>query len=264
MEKDFVMSTPMTLGWIQEYVNFNLLSVSYNSIGVCSGYRVTIATAMNVAFKMWSGGGSTSNTGSIAGGGSAYIYGEIALNVNDVLQVFEGSKGINGGGGSASALILNGTLIVVCGAGGGAGYSDASNKGRGGAGGLVGQKGEGGTYSGYGATQSADGAAGFTNCTAGSNGNGGNGSGTTKCNIMTGHKVGGLGDIGGGGGAGYYGGGGGSRRGGGGGSSWVHPILVTNAVNTGGNYEVPGNSSDSDRGTAGSSDQNGFVKIWII
>jgi len=131
-------------------------------------------------------------------------------------------------------------------------------------GGTTGQAGDG-LAGGAGGTQSGPGigvSGGRRTGASGSGRNGGQlGTGSAATRTATGFGTGGAGalnagDAGsGGGGAGYWGGaeGGGDSGGfgGGGGSGYFDSSLVSNATLYQGNYEVPGNSSDTNRGTAG-------------
>lgn len=191
--------------------------------------------------KAWGGGGGS---GFDVGGGGGYASSVLSLTPGESVSIKVGGGGGNqavgawpnggngtwdhagAGGGSTKVTALSGFVD----ASGGGGSSEYSAGGAGG--GLTGIAGESagdGTGGGAG-TQSAGGAvgAGDSGGTSGSLGLGGNGS-----------------PYGGGGGGGFYGGGGGGHiGGGGGGSSWGDTV-------TAGSGATPGNSTDTDRGTAG-------------
>ena len=214
---------------------------------------------------MWAGGGGSgrySSPGSYVSGASGHVIFEIDLVAGDTLSIEVGGGGqagrsspvaegglggwpdggygvrgdeYPGGGGGSSRVYLNGTLLAVCGAGGGSGgFVNGGSAGAGG--GEVGQSsstGDGGT----GGTQTAGGVDASSPSTAAKQG---------------GYLKGGLGgvaadrftsssDDGGGGGGGYYGGGGGGGdgRSGGGGSSWVNVAATAAWLTLAGDRAVP-------------------------
>lgn len=227
------------------------------------------AGVCSVNIQCFGGQGGFNGNGQAGGlGGSAS--GTLAVSPGQVLYVYVGASGQNGGynggglgggawaggkGGGASDVRINGTtladrIIVAGGGGGNAGYSLGYGGWMGGAGGAGGGlSGDPGTQNpgnqpypggGGGGTQSAGGAIGTTGNlngyvppTPGQLGVGGNGAG----------ESGNSGDCGnaGGGGGGYYGGGGGGYNncgggGGGGGSSYTGGVtsgLTSTGVRSG-------------------------------
>jgi len=210
-------------------------------------------TSITVDVKGAAGGTVVGGSGTSIGGQGGRIQGTIAVTPGNTIYVNVGEMGGNSGtssaggfngggnggsvtycagGGGASDLRLNGTLLsdrIFVGAGGGGSgtncWGNGDNGGNGG--GLIGAPGcqcsscVGGTpsYPGAGGTQAAGGLLGNDQgqgCTqSGTLGIGGNGACT----------------YGGGGGGGYYGGGGAGYGGGGGGSNYFSP-LATGVVNT--------------------------------
>lgn len=200
---------------------------------------------------VWAGGGGSgrySSPGSAVSGASGHVVFLLDLVAGDRLTIEVGGGGqpgrsspvaegglggwpdggygtrgdtYCGGGGGSSRVYKNGTLIAVCGAGGGCGgYGTGGSAGAGG--GEVGQDAE--NTGGTGGTQTAGGV---------------DSNATTVAAKKGGYLQGGLGgvaadrftsvtDDGGGGGGGYYGGGGGGGdgRSGGGGSSWISPVAT--------------------------------------
>jgi len=244
-------------------------------------WTMTTTSTKTFNIKMWGAGGGKSvvaffNPSINYGGGGGYISGDVTIPAGTYkLRIgggglATGAGGYNGGGtggtwvggtmaagggGSTGIYLTNvahdSVVMIAAGGGGGAG-NDNGPIGRGGAGGgNTGQNGTSGSgdTSGKGGTQIAGGAAG----TGGNLGQAGD-----ALQGGFGGIRGPSGSAGGGGGGGYYGGGGGSGTtntegagGGGGGSSFANTIFVANITSTTGNYEIPGNNSDSDRGTAG-------------
>ncbi len=240
------------------------------------------------------GGRNTANTGG-DGGAGAYATTSLSVTPGETLHVTVGSGGGGGGGSSSSGAGGGGggftridrggtTLIVAAGGagGGGGGRTTGAGAAGGGGGDTTGQDGD--SYS------SAGGGGGAGGATGGSGGTGGRNSGSSGSSLLGGDGAdgrssqgndggesnggtpgggaGGARDIvnyyagGGGGGGGYAGGGGGSDNytsayaaaGGGGGSSYTTGSggSMSAAV-----YTTPGNSTDSDRGTAGDSGGGG-------
>lgn len=212
---------------------------------------------------MWAGGGGAGrhSTGGATSGASGHVTVDIDLVAGDTLTIEvggggqpgksspvaegglggwpDGGFGVRGdthpgGGGGSSRLYKNGTLVAVCGAGGGsAGYSGGGSAGAGG--GEVGQSatingGTGGTQTGGGFDRNAP----TVLLKQGGYLQGARGGAAADRFVSSS-------DDGGGGGGGYYGGGGGGGDGqsGGGGSSWVNTALVAGSVNLPGNYAVP-------------------------
>jgi len=245
---------------------------AYNS---CTTSYVVPAGVTSLSVKMWGAGGgdlSAYYPGNYGGAGGC-VTGVIPVTPLETLTLVTGVGAGNGfiracgnagygayftnqgaQGGGASWIFRGSTPLMVAGGGGGAPQGNGSGKG-GGGGGLTAQAGATGTNParhGQGGTQSAGGAGGAGNPGAynglpGSYLQGGDG-------VLV-SNVGGLGGSGGGGG--YYGGGGGgsdtaylSGGAGGGGSSYTDSS-VTSVVHYPANYNVPGNSSDPDRGVAG-------------
>lgn len=234
-------------------------------LNITSGsYTIIPTNGLTVNMKMWGQGGAGGQNGgssiSYASGAGAALVGTITL-VKDQpyhLTFFGGGAAnatVNSRGGNASGMFLGTSAIfdnsiAIAAGGGGAGYDDGGRGDVGGAGGYpAGENGAGySTAFGGGATQSAGGAAGTasTNGTAGSALRGGEGA-------FNGTQYGG-----GGGGGGYYGGGGAGIQsawagaGGGGGSSYTNPAYVTGVTHYSGANINAGNSSDPDRGLAGS------------
>ncbi|GIV27289.1 MAG: hypothetical protein KatS3mg027_1103 [Bacteroidia bacterium] len=202
------------------------------TINVNPGDNITIYTG--------GGGGGGANGGNAPGGIGGWGYGNGGNGGNSGPS---GGSGAGGGGGGASAVLVNGNVVVVAGGGGGSGGA--------------------GCGSGCGCTNGASGVGG-----AGGGSNGGNGvSGATggisgasgTPNGQNGQNKGGDGAGGGGGGGGYNGGGGGtvascdgSAGGGGGGNSYCNGI--------GCNLITGGGASGGAPGSAGA---NGTVQITI-
>ena len=236
--------------------------LTYSTAGSSSSFTIPVGTTKVVA-KLWSGaggGGGAGNGGTennlvATGGAGAFIQATIDVSPGDTLtvEVAQGgpggqaatSYGAGGGsGGGLSGLKLNGSYVLISGAGAGGGGYYGGEGGSGGSGGLNGENGDQNSDAdqnpGTGGTTSAGGTAGTGNWvgTDGSQYQGGTGG------LRAGGQVAG-GDIGGGaavtkgsagsggsgaggGGSGYYGGGGGAgggslptrgAAGGGGGSS---------------------------------------------
>ena len=234
-------------------------------LNITSGsYTIIPTNGLTVNMKMWGQGGAGGQNGgssiSYASGAGAALIGTVSL-VKDqsyFLTFFGGgntTSSFNANGGNASGMFLGTSAIfansiAIAAGGGGAGYDDGGRGDAGGAGGYpAGENGAGySTTAGAGATQSAGGASspGFTYPgTPGTALRGGSGGSATTYG-------------GGGGGGGYYGGGGGGLQsawaggGGGGGSSYTNPAYVTGVTHYSGANINAGNSSDPDRGLAGS------------
>lgn len=236
-------------------------------------WTLTPTNNFSTVTKIWGGGGgvptyAASNYGGAGGAAAGTI--SFTSGTSYDLIVGQGGAGVaanrNAGGAGAGSGIqfTTGSVPILVAGGGGGGYSSAGRR-AGAGGGSEGQAGDG-AAGGLGGTQSGPGigrSGGRRTGASGSGRNGGQlGTGTAATRTSTGFGTGGAGaynggDAGsGGGGSGYYGGaeGGGDSGGfgGGGGSGYYNPTYVSSATLYQGNYEIPGNSSDADRGTAGS------------
>jgi hypothetical protein len=239
----------------------------------------TVPTGVtSIVTKIWGGGGAGGAGGTAAaggnGGGAGYATATLAVTPGEVLNIYVG------GGGSGGSFVAGGG-----GAGGGGRNTAGQTGGVGGAGGgTTGTTGgsAGGTAplptGGVFGTQSGGGAGGTGGFCAGQaggsldGGNGADGRSSGGCTTGSGPGVGAAGGGfltgggsgggvtvaaragGGGGGSGYFGGGGGADStaitgagGGGGGSSYYTGSGSTSS----GTNQTPGNSGDTDRGTAG-------------
>lgn len=250
-------------------------------------YTVTFGSSYNKVVKMWGSGGrpaSAGNNGWGNGGAAGAATGNIsfvggstykfrvpeggALGTAPALAYGAGngggvsSCGTAGSGGGYAGIFLSSVTqanAVMMAGGGGGGASSRGDclggrEGLGG-GGSSGQSNPNTSYYGSSGTQSAGGA--------------GQGGGTAGAALQGGNGTGG----GAGGAGGYYGGGGGGPHGdggggGGGGSGYFNPSLVASATLYQGSYTTPGNNSDSDRGSAGTSGTTGSTpgngKILLI
>lgn len=233
-----------------------------------------------VTIKMWGAGGGTGHPYGPVGGAGGYATGTFTFASGTTLIVRVGGAGIYvqkssgtnaggwpgggisgnansnsqgaGGGGGYSGVFVSTTPVLIAGAGGGCGYFDTQGGAGGGSSGQTAVPRSGYTAS-TGGTQSAGGTTGSPYSGQSGNGSslqggpGSNGSDTTS----------------GGGGGGYYGGGGGgySSSGGGGSGFATTNYSATGTTLTAGSYTTPGNSSDSDRGTAGNPQVNGKLII---
>ncbi len=251
----------------------------------------------SITVKAWGagggGGGAGRSSNGGAGGGSGFTQTTLSVTPGETLDVKIGgtggggggssNSGTGGGGGGYSSIARSSTQLIVAAGGaggGGGGYTAGNVGGYGGAGG--GSTGENGGASGTsnggsGGTSGSGGAAGTGGLnvgTAGSSLTGGlGGDGRSSAGADGGANNGGInggGDGGvlgtnysgaGGGGAGYYGGGGGAgstyrtgASGGGGGSSYT---TGSGSTNTAGSGSTPGNSSDTDRNSAGGGGSGG-------
>jgi hypothetical protein len=237
-------------------------------------WTVVPISNFNTTVKMWGAGGArgysyrdsiTSTNDQGAGGAGGYSTANIAIqNGNSyIVQVgqggirtntassgatylaggVQGSYGGTQGGGYSGIFITSvsqaNALLMAGGGGGGSQGGFSSNAGAGG--GDSGQNSAGGNQGGNGGSQSAGGgAAAYNGPTGGSALTGG-----------LGKSQSGEASLGAGGG-GYWGGGGGNVGGGGGGSGRIGTnASVTSGTTTAGAADVPGNSSDADRGGAG-------------
>lgn len=238
-----------------------MATTAFTFVGAAQSFVAPSTKRYRVA--MWAGAGGAgrySASGSTSGA-SGHVVLEVDLVAGDTLSVEvggggqpgkstpvaegglggwpDGGFGVRGdthpgGGGGSSRVYLNGSLLAVCGAGGGSGgYSPGGSAGAGG--GEVGQSatlngGTGGTQT----TGGFDRNAATVVAKQGSYLQGGQGGAAADRFVSSS-------DDGGGGGGGYYGGGGGGGDGqsGGGGSSWVNAALVAAWVTIPGFYDVP-------------------------
>ena len=262
----------------------------------CGGYSFTPNTTFTAMVKCWGGGGGGSinqgvNIRSYGGGGGYYdavVVFEAGITYTLSVGCGGGASGsgrtAGGGGGGTAVLRVTGGSVYMLGAGGGGGGGVSDTGGsQGGAGGgdngSYGSAGGGGTGGG-GGSQSAAGAGGTGvrhSGSAGSGRNGGAGFGSAATSGGSGTGPGGVGGYngsdngGGGGGGGYFGGGGGGGDaggdGGGGGSGSANLTYVYNHYGLTGSGSTPGNSGDTDRGTAGQGGTNNTAgtagKIYI-
>lgn len=233
--------------------------------------------------KMWGGGGGGGAPGS--GGGGAFVKADLSVSSGDKIEVRVGCGGPKkAGGAGASYVFLNSRVVLVAAGGGGGGVDGCSGcskdndieAGAGGAGGPVGGKGQDGRVNndgntgsegGKGGTQTAGGAGGISNdhssydeCHSNGFPGAANQGGYNHAHCKRGYAAKyqkpsclGIGDgAGGGGGSGWYGGGSGAAKwtysggGGGGGSSYASPDVARDVYSEGGNWAVPGGTSDPD------------------
>lgn len=260
-------------------------------------YYFTPYVDMNVLVKMWGGAGGTcqiSNGG--WGGAGGYAEGELTLYSTDTYVIVVGGGGTGGnfngggGGGGYSGLFLSSisqanAYLIAGGGGGGIGDNGASYLGGAGGGGSSGVDGLGwrtttNFVGGKGGTQIAGGAIGNGDISSATPGSALQGGSTGNANVSGGYGGGGNGSQnygydGGGGGGGYYGGGAGGsgtssgKNFGGGGSGYYKSGTVLYGTLISGYYTTPGNTSDTDRGTAGSpvngsTGNPGKVIMWKI
>lgn len=237
---------------------------------------VTVPASCDTAtVKSWGGGGGGMSN---IGGGGGYAGATLSVTPGATFTMRVGAGGAlgtvcyntcggdaypAGWGGGMTEVLYNGTSITIAGGGGGAGGRGSSSVGAAGGagGGLAGLNG-GNAYGagGLSGTQTAGGGA-SSGAIAGAALKGGYGSEVTTPAWNYGGgavaMVGWAGNgTGGGGGGGWFGGGGGARGGaynGGGGGGGGSGHLGTGVVGTltAGSGAVPGNSTDSARGTAG-------------
>jgi hypothetical protein len=237
------------------------------------------------------GGGGGSAAAGGTGGGSGYINATMTVTPGETLNLYVGggggagvrnTAGGGGGGGGYSSIYRGATALAVVAGGGGGGGGNSAAARTGGAGGAGGAAPGGASAGGTGTTVTggsvgttsggAAGTGGANNGTAGTSLTGGLGAngtagatdgGAANGGVATGGAAGSVTTTtyaaGGGGGSGWFGGGGGGGTnvaitsggsGGGGGSSYTDPG-DTSVTNTPGAAQSPGNSGDSDRGTAG-------------
>ena len=235
-------------------------------------YTITPTSNMNINAKMWGAGGSSNSGNTYSGGAGGYASGTIALTGGTSYKVRVGSptgggSGGSGAGGGYSGIFVtsetHANSVIIAGGGGGGANRYSVDQVQAAGGGASGQTG------GY--VSSPAGGGGGTQTAGGT----GSSAGTSRAGTDGSALTGGVGNSagsygGGGGGSGYYGGGGGASRVGGdggnngcggGGSGYIGHSSVSNGVNTAGNTVTPGNSSDSDRGTAGNPAVAGKVVI---
>lgn len=234
-------------------------------------WTMTPVDYFSTTTKIWGGGGGVTTISQTAyggGGGAANGTVKFSKSVSYDLIVGQGGGGVAsnrnaGGGGAGSGIQVTASADPILVAGGGGGSYSTAGRRAGAGGGTTGQAGDG-AAGGPGGTQTGPGigvSGGRRTGASGVGRNGGQlGTGSSATRTSTGFGTGGAGaynggDAGsGGGGSGYYGGaeGGGDAAGfgGGGGSGYFNPDRVTNATLYQGNYEIPGNVDDPDRGTA--------------
>jgi len=189
---------------------------------------------------LMAGGGGTN--GAIANTSQSYGGGARSCNTGSDCRY-------GGQGGGRSAIRYNYTELITAGGGGGGGATNSSN--------VLEQGGGGGGNSGVDGTSNnaAAGGKGGTQSAGGAGGTGSNANGSAGSMFAGGNPSSNA--YGGAGGGGYYGGGGGAydanayMGGGGGGSGYIGGSGVSNGSTVAGSGTTPGNSNDSDRGTAG-------------
>ena len=259
-------------------VNANQESVVYDYTGADQTFVVPPGIT-SITVKMWGGGGGGGNAGGwtygYPGGGGGYTTATLAVTPGQILTLMAGGGGTNGAiantsqsygggarscntgsdcryggqGGGRSAIRYNYTELITAGGGGGGGATNSSN--------VLEQGGGGGGNSGVDGTSNnaAAGGKGGTQSAGGAGGTGSNANGSAGSMFAGGNPSSNA--YGGAGGGGYYGGGGGAydanayMGGGGGGSGYIGGSGVSNGSTVAGSGTTPGNSNDSDRGTAG-------------
>ncbi len=229
------------------------------------------------------GGGGGYVSGRLSTVSAASISGhDLIISAAGAGQVGTNDNAPGGGGGGSAVEFDNGstTLIAVAGGGGGGGSARTNSTIGYGGGGTTGEVRNGGTtpavgpcdplsgtQAGGGTGGACGGSAGQGVTAGGANGGDGEAADGTGGPAGNGYGNGGRGGLraattgGGGGGGGYTGGGGGGKDvncgtapcnnvgGGGGGSGFLGSDLTSTSQNTG-NGATPGNSGDTDRGTA--------------
>lgn len=249
----------------------------YGYTGSSQTYTVP-AGVTSIRVKIWGGGGGAAAniSGSYgSGGGAGFVQTDVPVTPGETLTIIVGQGGagwnstegyagaaypnggaatnFGGGGGGRSSVTKSGLTLIAAGGGGG-GYQFSGNAGIGGVGGAA-TGGSGGSSpnnaGGTGGSPSSGGTGGYGTASTGSSGSSQQGGAANGANIP-----------GGGGGDGYFGGGGGgggltgygdSGGGGGGGSNVISGSSLTNQSSLAGSGSVPGNASDSYRGTSGAS-----------
>ena len=206
-------------------------------------WTITPTATYTVNTKVWGAAGGSLG-GSFNGGGGGGAVGTVTLTGGESYTIYVGSGGPvrtsewTQGGNYSGIRTSSGTAILIAGGGGGSGNSRS-----GGAGG--GTTGASSSSGGGGGTQTAGGAGGGGSECTGDPGTAW--AGGYECYNHNGPS----------GGSGYFGGGGTGadpyiRYGGGGGSGYLNATFVAGGTLYTGSGITPGNSSDSDRGTAGS------------
>jgi hypothetical protein len=226
-------------------------------------WTLTPASTFAVTTKEWGAGGgggqfSTNGAGGYAGGSVTLTSGvSYTLTVGSTAGAPGGGAAGTGHGGGYSVLrTTSGTMTLIAGGGGGGGFGGDGGAG----GGTTGQMG-----TAFDPRHPGTPGQGGTSSSGGSGGDGSGGSGSSLQGGAGGSTGGSY--PGGGGGGGYFGGGGGGypggsgAGGGGGGSSFADPSTVSGATLTVGNYTTPGNSADSERGTAGNPGADGAIRL---
>lgn len=247
----------------------------------CGTWSFTPNATFTAYVKCWGGGGGAghgANGITTSGGGAGYVGAYVTFYENTSYQFLVGCAGVcggairygGGGGGGTALLLTSGSIpILVAGGGGGSGWTTGTMQGGvGGGGGLSGGSGTGGSPAATGGTQIGPGAGGGginglpSPTEFGSGGSGTSGgagwTGSSGTSTAAGYGPGGSGGYdgnaagGGGGGGGYYGGGGGGKAyAGAGGSGYYNLTYCFTVTAASGSGRNPGNSSDTDRGTAG-------------
>ena len=254
----------------------------YDGVGTGAATTATVDIPLDITevlIKTWGGGGGA---GANTGGGGGHAEGRFSavgadtVSGNSLLITAagpgQGSAG-SGGGGGASAVRFSATsttTLLIAGGGGGIG-NHVSNVG-GAGGGSSGQDGSGIMPNGNGGDQTNGGsgagggsAGGNANLTTGADGGDGavTGGVTAAGGVGFGDGGDGFGSDTGGGGGGYAGGGGGgfgsSGGAAGGGSGYFDPTNLTGGVTDTGSGATPGDSADTDRGTAGNGSSSSGV-----
>ena len=224
--ESFITPTSYTFnytGGMQTYtVPMGVTSLSVDVYGAQGGFGYNVPTIIpglggRVQAVMAVTPGEVLNiwVGGKGGDGGTTVGGTAGFNGGGTGGGWSGGRsggGGGGGGGISQGGGAGGNRVVIGAGGGGTGVNHSSGDAGGNAGGLNGSNGLTGTYLGSGGTQIAGGSP------DGALGNGGNAP---------------AGQTGGGGGGGYYGGGSSAWEGGGGGSSYATPTC-TDVTHTGG------------------------------
>ena len=227
-------------------------TVNYGGGGGYASGRMTLVTGQDYTFRVGQGGMRITTTA--ANASNTYV----TWLAGGMKTGYSATAFMASGGGYSG--IFTGTTaaqsdtILLAGGGGGGGSSSYGKAGAGG--GTTGSATTGGAQSGTSGTQTAGGSPSSYNG-AGAGGAMYGGTSGAYTNAQT-HASGG---------GGYFGGGG-SNAGGAGGGSGYASASVSNAVLTTGSYHYVANSSDVDRGSAGSSTSlagnNGKILFTIV
>ena len=235
--------------------NIGVAATSTSNFGGGGGYasgRMTLVTGQDYTIRVGQGGMR------ITPGGASAANTYVTWLAGGMKTGYNASAYMASGGGYSG--IFTGTTaaqsdtILLAGGGGGGGSSSYGRAGSGG--GTTGSGTTGGAQSGTSGTQTAGGSpSSYNGASAGGALYGGTSGAYT--NAQT-HASGG---------GGYFGGGG-SNAGGGGGGSGYASASVSNAVLTYGSHHDVANSSDADRGSAGSSSglagNNGKILFTVV